>query len=57
MSVKQEVLKMVQDLPENVSAEEILRELYIYIRFQEGVQEINEERTKVIHLEPRKIVH
>lgn len=43
MSEKEEVLKLIKDLPENVSLEEMMRELYIYIKFQQGVRELNEK--------------
>lgn len=55
LSEKEEVIKMIQALPDNVSLEEILRELYIHIRFQRGVQELNEEKSQnVIKMESDK---
>ncbi|WP_170140658.1 hypothetical protein [Oceanobacillus arenosus] len=54
MSEKEEVIKMIQELQDNVSFEEILRELYIHIKFQRGVQELNEERSNTIKLEADK---
>lgn len=59
MSEKEEVLKLIRDLPENVSLEEIMRELYIHIKFQQGVRELNEKRSdkKTIDLEPEKWFH
>ncbi|WP_205317629.1 hypothetical protein [Oceanobacillus zhaokaii] len=55
MSEKEEVIKMIQALPDNVSLEEILRELYIHIRFQRGVHELNEEKSQnVIKMESDK---
>lgn len=44
MSEKEEVIKVIKALPDNVSLEEILRELYIHIKFQRGVQELNEQK-------------
>lgn len=59
MSEKEEVLKLIKDLPENASLDEIMRELYIYIKFQQGVRELNEEKSenKTIDLEPEKWFH
>lgn len=59
MSEKEEVLKLIKDLPDNVSLEEMMRELYIYIKFQQGVRELNEEKSenKTIDLEPEKWFH
>ncbi|WP_156290114.1 hypothetical protein [Oceanobacillus salinisoli] len=45
MSEKEEVLKLIKDLPDDVSLEEMMRELYIYIKFQQGVRELNENST------------
>ncbi|MED4475268.1 hypothetical protein [Oceanobacillus caeni] len=59
MSEKEEVLKLIKDLPENASLEEMMRELYIYIKFQQGVRELNEKKSdkKTIDLEPEKWFH
>ncbi|MEK4800040.1 MULTISPECIES: hypothetical protein [Oceanobacillus] len=59
MSEKEEVLKLIKDLPDNVSLEEMMRELYIYIKFQQGVRELNEEKSenKTIDMEPEKWFH
>ncbi|WP_170138786.1 hypothetical protein [Oceanobacillus chungangensis] len=55
MSEKEEVIKMIQALPDNVSLEEILREIYIHTRFQRGVNELNEEKIEnVIKMESDK---
>jgi len=59
LSEKEEVLKLIKDLPDNVSLEEMMRELYIYIKFQQGVRELNEEKSenKTIDMEPEKWFH
>jgi len=44
MSEKQDVLRLIKELPDNVSLEEIMRELYVHMKFQRGVQEWNEQR-------------
>lgn len=44
MSEKEEVIKLIKELPDSVSIEEIMRELYIHLKFQRGVQEMNEQK-------------
>jgi hypothetical protein len=44
VSEKEDVLRLIEALPDNVSLEEIMRELYVHLQFQRGVQEWNEQR-------------
>lgn len=46
MSEKKEVLELIKSLPEDATYEEMMREIYIYIKFQQGVREYNEKRTE-----------
>lgn len=58
MSEKKEVIQMIEALPDDVSLEEILRELYIHIKFQRGVQQVNEQRrNKPIKTETDSMLH
>lgn len=41
MSTKEEVLKLIEDLPEGVTIEDIMRELYIKSKIDKGIQELN----------------
>ncbi|MDC3412407.1 hypothetical protein NC797_00075 [Aquibacillus sp. 3ASR75-11] len=41
MSTKEEVLKLISDLPESVTIEDIMRELYIRSKIDKGIQELN----------------
>jgi len=53
------VIKVIEDLPDNVSYEDILRELYIHIKFQKGIQQQKEEKDKKkrINLDEGKWIH
>lgn len=42
MSVKNDVIKIIQDMPENVTMEEILYKLYVRTRIEEGIKELDE---------------
>ncbi|PAV31501.1 hypothetical protein CIL05_02265 [Virgibacillus profundi] len=42
MNAKEEVIKLIKDLPDNVTMEDIIQELYIHIKFQQGVRELND---------------
>lgn len=58
MSEKEEVIRLIEALPDDVSLEEILRELYIHIKFQRGVQEVNEQRRgKIVKTETDRMLH
>lgn len=41
MSTKEEVIKLIKDLPENVTLEDIMRELYVRTKIEKGIQELN----------------
>lgn len=41
MSTKEEVLKLIKDLPENVTLEGIIKELYVRKKIEKGIQELN----------------
>lgn len=53
------MIKVIRDLPDNVSYEDILREIYIHIRFQKGIQQQKDERDKGkrIDLNEKKWIH
>ena len=40
--VKQEVIKMIQDLPDEVSLEDIMAELYFMLQVDAGMNELDE---------------
>jgi predicted transcriptional regulator len=42
MSVKGEVIKLIQELPENVTLEDILYKLYVRAKIEEGLKEIED---------------
>ena len=42
MSVKGEVIKLIQELPENATIEDILYKLYVRARVEEGIKELDE---------------
>ncbi|MCM3126996.1 MULTISPECIES: hypothetical protein [unclassified Paenibacillus] len=44
MSVKDEVIKLIQDLPDNVTVEDILYKLYARARIEEGINELDAGR-------------
>lgn len=41
MSVKDEVIKLIQELPENVTVEDILYKLYARAKIEEGINELD----------------
>ncbi|THF76250.1 hypothetical protein [Cohnella fermenti] len=41
MSVKDEVIKLIQDLPENATVEDILYKLYARAKIEEGINELD----------------
>ena len=42
MSVKTEVLKLIEGLPDNVTIEDILYKLYVRARIEGGIKELDE---------------
>jgi predicted transcriptional regulator len=42
MSIKGEVIKLIQELPENVTLEDILYKLYVRAKIEEGLKEIED---------------
>ncbi|MCD9023461.1 hypothetical protein [Cohnella silvisoli] len=50
MSVKDEVIKLIQDLPDNVTVEDILYKLYVRARIDEGLSELDAGKG-IIHSE------
>ena len=42
MSIKSEVIKLIQDLPDSVTMEDILYKLYVRARIDEGIEELDE---------------
>lgn len=50
---KEAALKLVEDLEDEASYEQIIGELYVLKRIQEGLADIDAERTKT-HAEVRK---
>lgn len=41
MSTKEEVIKLIKDLPKNVTLEHIMRELYVRTKIDKGIQDLN----------------
>jgi len=42
MSIKGEVIKLIQELPEDATMEDILYKLYVRAKIEEGLNELNE---------------
>jgi len=42
MSVKGEVIKLIQELPDNATFDDILYKLYVRAKIDEGIKELNE---------------
>lgn len=42
MSVKEEVIKIIQELPENVTIEDIMNKLYVRAKIEAGLKELDE---------------
>ena len=42
MSIKGEVIKLIQELPEDATMEDILYKLHVRARIEEGLSELNE---------------
>lgn len=41
MSTKEQIIKLIKDLPENVTLDDIMRELYVRKKIDKGIQELN----------------
>lgn len=41
MSTKDEVIELIRNLPENVTIEDIMKELYIKLNIDRGIQELD----------------
>ncbi|GAE26682.1 hypothetical protein JCM9140_2769 [Halalkalibacter wakoensis JCM 9140] len=41
MTTKEEVIKLIKDLPENATLEDIMRELYVRSKIEKGIRELN----------------
>ncbi len=41
VNTKEEVLKLIEDLPENVTIDDIMKELYVKSKIDKGIQELN----------------
>ncbi|MCT8140224.1 hypothetical protein H1D32_22495 [Anaerobacillus sp. CMMVII] len=41
MSTKEEVINLIKDLQENATIEDIMRELYVRLRIEKGIQELD----------------
>ncbi len=39
MSTKEEVIKLIKDLPDTATLEDIMRELYVRLKMDKGIQE------------------
>ncbi|QHS22054.1 hypothetical protein GWK91_03425 [Virgibacillus sp. MSP4-1] len=44
MSTKEEVIKLIKDLPENVTLDDIMQELYVRKKLEKGIKELNTEK-------------
>lgn len=42
MSLKDDVIKLIQNLPENVTIDDIMNELYIRTKIEAGIKELDE---------------
>ncbi|MDF2789139.1 MAG: hypothetical protein K0S80_2237 [Neobacillus sp.] len=45
MSSKEEVIRFIKGLPENVTLEDILEELYVRAKIEKGLQELENGKT------------
>lgn len=53
MSVKEDVIKLINELPETATTEDIMRKLYERIQIEKGIYELNEGKT-VTHTEVKE---
>lgn len=42
LSTKEEVIKLIQDLPEDVTMEDIMYKLYVRAEIEDGLKELNQ---------------
>jgi predicted transcriptional regulator len=42
MSIKEEIIKLIQDLPENATIEDIMHQLYVRAKIEAGLKELDE---------------
>jgi hypothetical protein len=42
--IKQQVIKMIQNLPDEVSVDDIMAELYFRLQVDAGLKELNEDK-------------
>ncbi|MBY7144915.1 hypothetical protein KFZ56_18015 [Virgibacillus sp. NKC19-3] len=52
MNTKEEVIKLIKELPDNVTMEEIMHELYVRINMEKGVQDLSEGKIEA-HKTPK----
>jgi predicted transcriptional regulator len=45
MSTKEEVIRFIKGLPENVTIEDIVEELYVRAKIEKGLQDLNTGKT------------
>jgi predicted transcriptional regulator len=45
MSTKEEVIRFIKGLPENVTLEDILEELYVRAKIEKGLRDLNTGKT------------
>jgi predicted transcriptional regulator len=45
MSTKQDVIRFIKSLPENVTLEDILEELHVRAKIEKGLQDLNTGKT------------
>ncbi|WP_102348276.1 hypothetical protein [Bacillus sp. Marseille-P3661] len=41
MSTKEEVIKMIKNLPDDATIEDIMEELYVHAKIDKGIKELN----------------
>jgi predicted transcriptional regulator len=42
MGIKQDVIKLIQDLPEDVTLEDIMTELYVRAKIEDGIKQLDQ---------------
>ncbi len=42
MSIKEEIIKIIKDMPETVTIEDIMQKLYVRAKIEAGLNELNE---------------
>jgi predicted transcriptional regulator len=41
VSIKEDIIKIIQDLPENVTIEDIMHKLYVRAKIEDGLKELD----------------